>query len=472
LDHPSATVGLSVESDGAPGTLAIFGIAPRTFSVYEAMPFVQTGMLQSSGSTYPGVPVGITQPIGSKQFVPELGVANFGFKPANIELLYSSAASASDAPQEIVNISIPPLSSADVPIPDLSADPRMQNSFSVVTDADNGQVISTLHSRSTDAEQIVDLPDQDQKKLANGGQHPWIVDRNTSSYLLLYNADKSLARDVGVTLYADTGRFSKTVHVNPGHTVALSVDDFINEMKSVKSSDIANPRAGKSQPSQRGIITWLSLDASTVFGRMLQINNQLSEARSFSCTVEYIACGAYIQPSNINLNVGGTATAQGYAYICPSSGQCTCDGSGACTNFSEQAPHNYWTLAANSAQFNGSNSQPQISLIGNHAGSTELNLGVQDNSSYQCSAGTDGIDPAHVFVDAPDHVSVVLDQEGYPAACPIYGHLCARDANAARGQRWHCDQRQPNLFHTGILPKSEHEHVRKWLTKPHWVRSC
>ena len=132
--------------------------------------------------------MGITQPIGSKQFVPELGVANFGLKPANIELLYSSAASASDAPQEIVNISIPPLSSADVPIPDLSADPRMQNSFSVVTDADNGQVISTLHSRSTDAEQIVDLPDQDQKKLANGGQHPWIVDRNTSSYLLLYNA--------------------------------------------------------------------------------------------------------------------------------------------------------------------------------------------------------------------------------------------------------------------------------------------
>jgi hypothetical protein len=143
-----------------------------------------------------------------------------------------------------------------------------------------------------------------------------------------------------------------------------------------------------------------------------------------------------------------------------------------CTNFSEQAPHNYWTLAANSAQFNGSNSQPQISLIGNHAGSTELNLGVQDNSSYQCSAGTDGIDPAHVFVDAPDHVSVVLDQEGYPAACPIYGHLCARDANAARGQRWHCDQRQPNLFHTGILPKSDHEHVRKWLTKLQWVRSC
>jgi hypothetical protein len=409
---------LSDQADGPPGTLAVFGAAPRA-TAYEAVPFIQTGTLLSSGSTYPGVPVGVTQPIGSKEFVPELGIVNFGSKPANVRVLYSSDAASNDAAQEIENIFIPALTSEEIPMSNLPADTQMRNSFSILTDGDDGQVISALYSRSVDGEEIIALPNQDQKKASNGGQHPWALDKDTASYLLLYNGDNSLPRDVAVTVYSKTSRFEKTVHVDPSRTVMLSINEIVKQMKNLEASDTVNSQTKQSY--QRGIITWLSLDARTVFGRMLQITNQFSQARSFSCPVEYIACDAYIQPAYINLNVGGTTTVQGYADICPSSGLCTCDGSGFCSGSSEQAPYNYWTLAAGEAQITGSNSQPQVSITGEYAGATELDLGVQDNSSYQCSASTEGIDPAQVFVDAPDHVSVVVDQEGYPAACPSTG---------------------------------------------------
>jgi hypothetical protein len=389
VDHSPETFGLSVESDGPAGTMAVFGVAPRSPSIYESLPFVQIGTLRSSGSTYPGVPVGVTQPIGSKQFFPELGVTNFGPTPANVKILYSSAAFSSEIPREIANITVPPLTSKAIPFHQLPGDPEIQNSFSVVTDADKGQVISSLRSRPTDdSDQVVDLPNQDPKKPANGGQHPWIIDKNTSSYLLLYNADESSARNVGVMLYTDIGRFSKSVQVMQGHTVALPVDDILKEMKGVNSSDTASPQAEQSQSPQRGIITWLSLDASTVFGRMLQVDKTRLQTKNFSCLTEYIACAATVFP-NTTLAPGESNTLWGYANVCPSSGACSCDGGTACTYQTQTVNNNYWSVDNSSiASFSGSTAGQSVTIVGNAAGQTNVQLWVTDDTDYQCSAST------------------------------------------------------------------------------------
>lgn len=373
--------------------------------IYEAVPFIQTGTLRSNVSTYPGVPVGITQPVGFKQFVPELGVANFGSKPANIKVLYTSAGLSSGTPQEIASVSVSPLTSTAIPIPDLPGDPNMQNSFLVQTDAEKGQVISTLHARSTDGEQILDLPNQDQKKLANGGQHPWVIDKSTASYLLLYNADASSPRNVAVTLYTGTngGRISKTVQVDPAHTIALSVQDLLTETEGAKTSDTAsNPEPAQVQ-SQQGIVTWLSLDASTIFGRMLQVNNLQRWSRNFSCQVEYIACAATAFP-NTTLLAGESNTLYGYANVCPSSGACTCDGSGSCTFQTAPASSYYWWVDDTSiASLSGSIYGSSVTVLPGSPGQTNVELSVADTSDYQCSASTEWAygQPAQITVQKP-----------------------------------------------------------------------
>jgi hypothetical protein len=384
LDHRTSTVGLSVESDGMPGSLAVFGIAPRKYSAYEALPFAQTETLRSAASAFPGVPVGPTTAMASKHFIPELGIANFGSESAKVQVFYSSTAFSGEGPQEITSISVPPLTSATIAIPDLPADPDMQNSFSVVTDAENGQLMSTLHSRSADNQQLIDLPNQDQKKAANGGQHPWIVDKDTASYLLLYNADKS-SRSVGVSLHMASGQTaSKDVLLEANRTLAISIKQLIGQLK----LDDINTDSATASPSERGTITWVSLASRAIFGRLLQVDGKLQAAKNFSCFVEYIACGATTIPETITLAAGGSAqTVYGYAQICPSIGQCTCDGGTACTGQTAQVTNNYWAVANTSiASISGSIYDSQASVAPGSVGQTTLFLGVTDDTTQQCSA--------------------------------------------------------------------------------------
>jgi hypothetical protein len=215
------------------------------------------------------------------------------------------------------------------------------------------------------------------------------LDQNISSYLILFNADK-VAHSVGIFAYPENAaQVTKRVMIDPNQTMALDIGSLFVESPNSTGSKADPGKPSTSKPKGDGIVTWLSLEGNNIFGRVVQISANQAWSRNFSCPVEYIACAATVFPSSTTLSVGTSAPLYGYANICPSSGQCTCDGSGSCTYTTQQVSTNVWSVDNSAiASFSGSVYNQSATIVGNQAGQTNVQLNVQDDSDYACFGST------------------------------------------------------------------------------------
>jgi hypothetical protein len=326
-----------------------------------------------------------------------------------------------DAAQIVAAIPVAPFSSVRIPVESVVGDQNMRNSFIVSSDGAKGQILSTLRAIPGPGGEFVEIPREDRKKSTDGGQHPWIVDNSSDTYLVLFNPDKA-AHTVGVSVYTtNASKASNGIAVNPNQTIVLDLgtlsDRLIHPDKAIEDalSENHTPRRRRD-----GLVTWLSLDGNVIFGRVIQISSSQQWSRNFSCPVEYIACGAYINPSSATIGVNASKNFDGYAYVCPSSGACTCDGGTACTGQTQVVPSNSWWIGNTSlAHINGSPYNSSVSVGGSNPGQTSLSLGVTDGSDYSCSADTNLYgQPATITVKRqPNHIKVVGDAF-FPQDCP------------------------------------------------------
>jgi hypothetical protein len=173
-----------------PGELNVFGFVlrgDRNHPTYTALNFADAGLLRSSNTVFPGVPIGQADLLPGDSFKPEIALANFSARAVTAQLLYASSDDNGAQQKTAASFTLPPQSSTRVPLPAVAGDPRMRNSFVVQSNAALGSLAANLTVVGRPSFGTVQLIGKDQKQVQNGGSHPWSLEGSASSTLLLFN---------------------------------------------------------------------------------------------------------------------------------------------------------------------------------------------------------------------------------------------------------------------------------------------
>lgn len=110
LSVPAETRGISLTTDGAPGSFAAIGFAPHTTedgTFFTAVPFSDPKGAKTSTTIFPGLPVGHATLLPGGDYVPELSVANFSTSPANVTVKYSQTSGDVPEVQTVATLVVP-----------------------------------------------------------------------------------------------------------------------------------------------------------------------------------------------------------------------------------------------------------------------------------------------------------------------------------------------------------------------------
>ena len=368
--------------------------------------------LVSNSTIYPGVFIGKEDMfLPGQQFESRVGFTNFSEKPRSLRV-NALAKSSKDLAKDhvLTDITIPPLYSGSISFPQTADLGQGQHSIEIESTGSPSDLTLAFNSQATSGEFFVPIGGQNSGKTTNSGQHPWVFGNSTESYLVLYNDDLE-ERQIGLDIYKLQKQSS--TKKKPLKPILLSG----HETKIVNIRDLNTFVYGPSE-ADNGLITWANLETTHIFGRLIQISlGDTPEVRSFACPIQTIVCAATVSPGYNPVALGSRSnTITGYSNVCPSSGQCTCNGSLACTSNTQLATNPYWTTNGTIASLSANNTV-QINVTGQATGSTLLSLSTYDQ--YGCSGSTDSYDgvPANIVVtNQPDHLKIVGDTTG-PQSC-------------------------------------------------------
>jgi len=82
---------------------------------------------------------------------------------------------------------VPARSTAEIALSALQGNPDLENSFLLTADAAPGDLVVKLWSASVSQLREVEVLAKDEQDPENGGTHPWSLDGDTDSTLLLFN---------------------------------------------------------------------------------------------------------------------------------------------------------------------------------------------------------------------------------------------------------------------------------------------
>jgi len=72
---------------------------------------------------------------------------------------------------------VPPLSTSTIALPELEADPGLQNSFIIESDARSGDLYASMRSVGGSTPWVSEVLGLDKKQMHNAGLHPWSTSR-------------------------------------------------------------------------------------------------------------------------------------------------------------------------------------------------------------------------------------------------------------------------------------------------------
>lgn len=107
LPSPAA---LDVETDGAAGSLAVWGIAvaAEKHQASIALNFSNPAALHTAETIFAGVPIGAADLLPGDSFTPQLAIADFGAKPSNVSVFYAATVNDSTHVETVASLSCPP----------------------------------------------------------------------------------------------------------------------------------------------------------------------------------------------------------------------------------------------------------------------------------------------------------------------------------------------------------------------------
>jgi len=250
---------------------------------------------------------------------------------------------------------------------------------------------------------------------AGSGANPWHLDNDTESFLFLTDMGEQPVR-IGFQVGA-MGRvyYLGKLRLVPHETRMIDM----RKLRDAQKADLEKHKIPATATD--GSVLWIRLDNVPVMGRLAVIRRSGGVASSYDCT--QCQCPAYYTITTIGnscpIAITGTSQSTAEEWFQP-----YCNG----TDYYQDVTDDSSWSSSNSSIFT-INSSALITGVG--SGTANAQAGPSPGNEctswrlvgYSCDCESNG--PASgsgpCAVGLPDHVSVVVDQEGYPASCPTTG---------------------------------------------------
>jgi hypothetical protein len=295
----SAIQGYELVTDGGPGAIAAFGLAPHLRNqdlVFSAIPFTDPAEVHSPNSVFAGVPFGAQDALPNGVYKPRISFTNFAVTPAHVTVSIAAtrpgdvpvSATPGDIPEKVAirQLTIAPRRSVELALSDTVSQSGLLQSLFVETDKKPGEVLGKAVSRSDGNLYEVELLEKDEMDENNGGIHPWSVEGDTESHLLFFNHSKK-PQVFGVGISSGAILWDKKYTLAPNETREISINELIQ--------DKVPDEKGRtlSWKLQRGVVNWMVPDSGNGTGRLMVTSRSKGMARNFSCGNFLVVCGFY-----------------------------------------------------------------------------------------------------------------------------------------------------------------------------------
>jgi hypothetical protein len=419
--------GIKLDGDGAPGSFAAFALAPHHRGhdlVFSSVPFYDPEMIHSSDVVFAGVPIGGQETLPAGVYIPRLSLANFSDSPLkfSVKLADTLTSPAKDSEGNtqppILNMIhagiIPPHQTGEYMFSGQEAQSGLLHSVVVTTEAKPGTYQAKLVSRSTGILYQVELLAKETLEMNNAGVHPWTVQGDTESHIVLFNHSKG-DKKVGIFISSgSTTVWDRELLLAPSETREVS----INQLQRDQVPDDHGRRMPIS--AKDGVADWRTPESGDVTGRLMVTSHDRAMARNFSCGTYYGACQLVFSTLFSDISVGSSlamydATVN-YCNFNPNAPT-------RCVNGSPTSGTSYlsWTVGAtNIIALNASTEQGKQSPIlkGVSAGSGYANVEGYAGSCQVTGGGTPKVTPT-VSISGPTTMALTgliqLTATGNPA---------------------------------------------------------
>ncbi len=380
--------GIRLTSDARPGSFAAFAIAPHLKNgdrYLSSILFADPKLVHSANTVFAGVPVGPTSLLPEGRYTPEISVVNFSTSEIHINATFALTSRGAPNTQEVGHLTVPPGSSREIVFDGLMGDPDLQNSLIVHSDGPPGALTTKLVSQGDESQlHEVELQAKDERDANNAGEHPWSIEQNTESTLLLFNHSETL-QPFDLTVVGGGVTWQKTYKLAPMETKAISMRELVEDRAKDDNSHELPASA------QFGELNWMVVDPHKGSGRLMQSDKAKHMARNFSCGYSGLLCGATSQTFETTLGVGVTGNyAQTTAVTCTSGQQNDCSGQqtgtgGSFTYFWTSGSTNIATIA------NNTDTSALVSVHGVSAGTSLITGNIHSQYCYTAVSGTQTI---------------------------------------------------------------------------------
>src|SRR5262249_9438267 len=149
-------------------------------------------------------------------------------KNLNVRINYSRTSGTTPSDQEIAALSVAAKQSKTLTLDGIQGDPELTNSFTLSCDGAPGDLMAKLVAVADDGLREIELPGKDEKALVNGGNHPWSLENESESTLLLFN-HSTLAQTVTVVVSSGQTVWQKSYDLASAQTSAIRLGSLIGD---------------------------------------------------------------------------------------------------------------------------------------------------------------------------------------------------------------------------------------------------
>jgi len=404
VSDTSNATGISIHSDGPNGGFAAFGLSRHksstTTGFLGSLQFVDPTSLHSSSLVFTGISAGYSLTPGAQPYSTAVALANFGAAESHVKIVFQKTdvnRTVSTTSQDVV---LAPQSSTQVPLGQLGLKAGEIGSLVVTGDQQPGDLIAKIVSSSDSAPNQLEQLAKDGLDDRNGGAHPWTLQDNARSDLILFN-HSSKTEPFNIWITSDDGtQWNQSVTLAPFETRTVSINDLIRN-KTPDSHGRTLPVTAKG-----GSVVWQTPVPGTGSGHILIRNEANASGESFSCGVYSSICGGEFTQYTTNYDLGQTATFGDFeADVCLSGQAASCSGSfvGTGNDFSY-----FWQSSNSSVLSLADNGYNVVDLTANSPGLSDISFYVTDGN---CGAGGDATGTV------PDQTPVVtgIDPSDWPS---------------------------------------------------------
>jgi hypothetical protein len=362
--HGQGVYGIQLEGDGLPGSLAAFALAPHFRGhdlIFSSVPFYDPLLIHSSNFVFAGVPIGPQPTLPYGVYVPRLSYANFSDSPIHLSVYLAdtvnqpTSTAGDDAPtpqlQKLKSITVSPRASGEYAFSGVEAQSGLTHSVVVKAESGPGNYQAKLVSRSDGNLYEIELLAKDALDLNNSGIHPWSINGDTESHLILFN-HSSTAKKVGFTITSGTASWAHEFMLAASETREISFNDLEKEHIRDDSGRLLPPSA------KEGVVDWMSPESGDVTGRLMVTSRTNAMARNFSCGGYKVLCSINFLTYAAAIAEGATDAMYGVAdNFCIDSEPLQCSSGTSTTG----TANNYWTVGATNIIALSSSSQATVS---------------------------------------------------------------------------------------------------------------